>query len=313
MKIAVLMDPISGITIKKDSTFAMLLEIQKRQWPLSYLEPSDLFLENGTVFARCRELAVENNPQQWFEFQNEQVQPLANFDLILMRKDPPFNMEYIYLTYLLELVEKQGTLVVNKPQSLRDANEKLFTAWFPQCCPHTLVSRDCQRLKAFWQTEQDIIVKPLDGMGGQEIFRIQPQDPNLSVILQTLTRHGKRNIMAQRYIPEVVEGDNRILMINGEPIPYALARIPQPGETRANLAAGGTGVPRPLTEKEQWICKEVGPALRNKGLIFVGLDVIGGLLTEINVTSPTCIQEIEAVYPVQIAKQLMDCLENLKP
>jgi len=309
IQLGIVMDPIHGIKIRKDSSFAMLLAAQKRGWIIQYMEIGDLFLEDGKAFARMRRLVVRENPANWFEFLDESIRPLSDLQALLMRKDPPFNMDYIYATYLLEQAEADGVLVVNKPQSLRDANEKLFTAWFPQCCPPTLVSSDGGRLKEFLREAGDIILKPLDGMGGVSIFRVRAGDPNTNVIIETLTRHGKRFVMAQRFIPEIVEGDKRILLIDGEPIPYALARIPAPGETRGNLAVGGEARGQPLSVRDYWICNEVGPELRARGLIFVGLDVIGDYLTEINVTSPTCIRELDALYGLDIAGKLMEALE----
>jgi glutathione synthase len=238
---------------------------------------------------------------------------LSDLDIILMRKDPPFDMEYIYTTFLLERAEANGVLVVNKPQSLRDANEKMYTAWFPQCCPPTLVSRNAEQLRAFLQEQGDIILKPLDGMGGASIFRLQTGDPNTSVVIETLTQHQRRFIMAQQYIPEIIHGDKRILMINGEPVPYALARVPAQGETRGNLAAGGQGLGMELSERDYWICQQVGDTLRKKGLMFVGLDVIGDYLTEINVTSPTCIRELDAIYSLNISATLMDVIDDKLP
>jgi glutathione synthase len=235
---------------------------------------------------------------------------LSELNVVLMRKDPPFDMEYIYSTYLLEQAQSAGVLIVNNPQSLRDANEKLFTAWFPECCPDTLVTRQDTLIRDFYQTHGDIILKPLDGMGGASIFRIKEQDPNLSVIIETLTEHGQKSVMAQRYIPDIVQGDKRILMIDGEPVPFALARIPAEGETRGNIAAGGRAEGRLLTENDRWICQQVGPKLREKGLIFVGLDVIGDYLTEINVTSPTCIRELDRQFGLNIASDLMARIEQ---
>lgn len=309
-KVAVVMDAIESITTYKDTTFAMLLEIQRRGWEIHYIQQKDLYLRDGNVHANAQILTVEDNTTNWFQLQESPIHNLSEVDVILMRKDPPFNMDYIYTTYLLELVEKTGVLVVNTPQSLRDANEKLFTAWFPQCCPPTLVTRNIDLLKEFKQEYKDIIFKPLDGMGGQSVFRIRENDPNLNVIIETLTEHGQHNIMAQKYIPQVKDGDKRIILIDGKPIPYALARIPAEGETRANLAAGGTGVGVKLTPRDHWICEQVGPSLRDKGLIFVGLDVIGDYLTEINVTSPTCTRELDAEYGLNISGQLMDCIES---
>ncbi|MDT4330671.1 glutathione synthase [Methylomonas sp. MED-D] len=306
IKLGMVMDPIDQINIKKDTSFAMLLEAQARGWELHYLELADLYLSNGHAYARSRLLRVERNPNGWFEFTGEQRIELADLDAIIMRKDPPFNQEYIYATYMLEQAERQGVYVVNKPQSLRDANEKMYTAWFPQCCTDTLVARERQRIREFLAEHREIILKPLDGMGGASIFYVREGDPNLSVILETMTDHGSRFIMAQKYLPEVRDGDKRILMVNGEPVPYCLARIPASGESRGNLAAGGRGEGRELSARDRWIAEQVGPVLREKGLIFVGLDVIGDYLTEVNVTSPTCVQELDKQFGINISAQLMD-------
>lgn len=306
IKLGMVMDCIDHINIKKDTSFAMLLEAQSRSWELHYMELGDLFLRNGEAFARTRTLKVERNSQKWFEFIAEQIIPLAELNVILMRKDPPFDSEFLHATYILERAESAGVYVVNKPQSLRDANEKLFTALFAHCCAETLVTREAKRIREFLAQQQDIILKPLDGMGGASIFRVKQDDPNLSVILEVMTQHNQRYIMAQRYLPEIKDGDKRILVVNGEAVPYALARIPQQGETRGNLAAGGSGEGRPLTERDKWIVSQVAPTLKAKGLIFVGLDVIGDTLTEINVTSPTCVQELDAQFGLNIAGILMD-------
>jgi glutathione synthase len=287
----------------------MLLAAQARGWTMHYLELNDLFLRDARPFARSRELTVEDNPDGWFRFGTERELPLAELDIILMRKDPPVDMEYLYATYLLEQAEAAGVLVVNRPQALRDANEKLYTAWFPQCLPPTLVTRSKARLRAFVDEQGDAILKPLDAMGGASVFRVRRDDPNVSVIIETLTEHEQRFTMAQRYLPEISAGDKRILLINGAPVPYALARIPAPGETRGNLAAGGRGVGVALSERDHWICAQVGPWLKARGLWFVGLDVIGDYLTEINVTSPTCIRELDAQFGIDIAGQLLTTLE----
>ena len=311
IKLGIVMDPISSINIKKDSSFAMLLQAQKRGYQLHYMEMADLYLLEGQARASTKLLQVEQNPAKWYEFNGQQDIALSDLDVILMRKDPPFDTEFVYATYILERAEDEGTLIVNKPQSLRDANEKLYTSWFSQHTPKTLVTRDAARLKAFYQAEKDVILKPLDGMGGASIFRLKPEDANVSVIIETLTEHGSRYAMAQKFIPEIKDGDKRVLVVNGEPIPYCLARIPASGETRGNLAAGGRGEPRPLTESDWAIARAVGPALKAKGLIFVGLDIIGDKLTEINVTSPTCIREIEAAFPISITGLLFDQIELL--
>ena len=310
IRLGIVMDPIAQINFKKDSSLAMLLAAQDRGWTLFYMEQKDLYQAAGEARARMRPLRVFANPQHWFELDDEQDSPLSELNVILMRKDPPFDMEFVYTTYLLEQAERAGTLIVNRPQSLRDCNEKLFATQFPQCMPPTLVSRRPDILREFAETQRDIILKPLDGMGGASIFRHRAGDPNLSVILETLTAHGTQQIMAQGYLPAIVDGDKRILMIDGEPVPYCLARIPAQGETRGNLAAGGRGEARPLTERDREIAAAVGPTLREKGLLFVGLDVIGDYLTEINVTSPTCIREIDKAYDTRIGERLMDAIET---
>jgi glutathione synthase len=310
IKLGVVMDSIGHINIKKDTSFAMLLEAQARGWELHYMELNDLFLRNGIAYARTRIVEVDRNPEQWYEFISEQEFSLDQLDVILMRKDPPFDQEYIYATYLLERAESLGVYVINKPQSLRDANEKLFTAWFPQCCAETLVARESRRIRDFLQEQQEIILKPLDGMGGASIFHLRQGDPNLSVILETMTKFNSRYVMAQKYLPDIKDGDKRILLVNGEAVPYALARIPAQGETRGNLAAGGSAEGRELTERDWWIAGQVGPTLREKGLVFVGLDVIGDTLTEINVTSPTCVQELDRQFGLNIAGLLMDHIEK---
>lgn len=310
VKLGVVMDPIGSINPKKDSTLAMLIAAQKRGWQLYYMEQADLFLRDGKAQAHVRKMEVRDDLNDWHTLQNLKQMPLEALDVVLMRKDPPFDMQFIHTTYLLELAEAAGVLVVNKPQSLRDANEKLYTAWFPQCCPPTLVSSDMGQLRSFMEEHGDIIIKPLEGMGGMSIFRLKEGDPNISVALETLTNQGQQYIMAQRFIPEITAGDKRILMVNGKPMPYALARIPAKGETRGNLAAGGHGEGVPLSDRDRWIAEQVGPTLVKKGLIFVGLDVIGDYLTEINVTSPTCIRELDAQFDLDIGGELMDCIAN---
>ncbi len=307
--VGVVMDPISRITPKKDTTLAILLSAQRRDWKIFYLELSDMILRDGQPYAYSRGLVVRDSLDDWYAFvDDKKLHTMDDFDVILMRKDPPFDTEYIYSTYILEQAQARGCLVVNDPRSLRDANEKLFTAWFADVCPSTLVTRDPSEIKRFLTEFGDIIVKPLDGMGGTSIFRVTAGDENASVIYETLTRHATRFCMSQQYIPEITQGDKRILMIDGEPIPYALARIPSAGELRGNLAAGGTGRGQPLSERDLEICRKVGPELKRRGLIFVGLDVIGDYLTEINVTSPTCLRELEARFDVRIADQLIDCI-----
>ncbi|WP_439887177.1 glutathione synthase [Pseudomonas sp. MBLB4123] len=306
VRLGIVMDPITQIAFKKDSSLAMLLAAQMRGWSLFYMEQRDLYLTQGQARGRLRSLQVFDDPQRWFELGAEQDLPLGELDVILMRKDPPFDNEFLYATHLLEQAERDGVLVVNRPQSLRDCNEKLFATQFPQYTPPTLVSRRPDILRDFAKEQRDIILKPLDGMGGSMIFRHREGDPNLSVILETLTAHGQQQIMVQRYLPAISAGDKRILMIDGEAVPYCLARIPSQGETRGNLAAGGRGEARPLSERDREIAAGVGPTLREKGLLFVGLDVIGDHLTEINVTSPTCIREIDAAFDTRIGERLMD-------
>lgn len=309
IKFAIVMDPPAQLNPVKDSSLAMLEEAQNRGWQTYYINPHSLTFD-GTVTARCEPIKLQLNQQDWCTLSEPELCSLDALDIIIMRVDPPFNMSYIYMTYLLELAEQQGVLVVNRPQSLRDANEKLFTLQFPQCCAPTLVASDMAQLKIFQKKHGDIIVKPLDGMGGASIFRIKLGDPNMSVIFETMTQHGKLPIIAQRFIPEISAGDKRILLIDGEPIPYALARIPAKGETRGNLAAGGSGVGVELTERDRWICQQVGPKLCKMGLSFVGIDVIGDYITEINVTSPTCIRELDKIYHLNISKTLLDVLEK---
>ncbi len=313
IRLGIVMDPIGTIRVYKDSSFAMLLAAQSRGWQLFYMEQSDLYLRDGRVFGAMRELSVSDSKSDWFRHQPPQERPLSELDVVLMRKDPPMDMEYLYTTYFLESAEREGVLVINRPASLRDCNEKLFTGWFPHCCAPSLASRDSTRLRAFIREYQDVVLKPLDAMGGASVFRVRHDDPNVSVILETLTGLGTRTAMAQRFIPEITLGDKRILMVDGEPVPYALARIPARGETRGNLAAGGRGEGVKLSERDYWICGQVGAELRKRGLMFVGLDVIGDYLTEINVTSPTCIRELDEIYGLDIAGQLMDCIESKIP
>lgn len=310
--LGVVMDPIAHIKPWKDSTFAMLLEAQRRQWPILYMEPGDLYVREGRTWAVARPLTVADQSENWFTLGEARNLDLADLDIVLMRQDPPFNNEYLYATYLLEKAEREGVMVVNRPGAVRDCNEKLFATEFPQCCAPTLVTSRADLLRQFVQEYGDTVMKPLDGMGGSNIFRVQRDSPNISVVIEVLTHHSKTPIMVQRYIPEITRGDKRILMINGEPVPYALARIPREGELRGNLAAGGTGEGRELTDRDRWICEQVGPTLRRKGLYFVGLDVIGDYLTEINVTSPTCIRELDAIFNINIAGQLFDTLLEVK-
>ena len=310
MKIGIVMDPISSINIKKDSSFAMMLEAQRRGWEIHYMEMADLHLEQGVAIADTKTVTLIEDPAKWYEFNSEQTIELSELDAVLMRKDPPFDTEFIYATYILERAEEKGTLIVNKPQSLRDCNEKLFTAWFPELTPITMVTRKAEKIKVFKEKHGDVILKPLDGMGGASIFRVKQDDPNVSVIIETLTNHGQNYAMAQTFVPDISNGDKRILVVDGEPMPYCLARIPAKGETRGNLAAGGRGEARPLSETDLKIALAVAPTLKEKGLIFVGLDVIVDKLTEINVTSPTCIKEIEAAFDISITGKLMDAIER---
>ncbi|MFS7360058.1 glutathione synthase [Rahnella inusitata] len=310
IKLGIVMDPISSINIKKDTSFAMLLEAQSHGYELHYMEMNSLYLRGGVGRATTKKLSVKQDYDGWYEFGTEQDIALQDLDVILMRKDPPFDTEFIYATYILERAEENGTLIVNKPQSLRDCNEKLFTAWFPELTPDTLVTRNSAQLKAFHKEHTDVILKPLDGMGGASIFRLKPEDANVSVVIETLTEHGTRFCMAQNYLPAIKDGDKRVLVVDGEPVPYCLARIPAQGETRGNLAAGGRGEARPLSESDWQIARTVAPILKQKGLIFVGLDIIGDRLTEINVTSPTCVREIEAAFPISVTGMLMDAIEK---
>ncbi|OZI14620.1 glutathione synthase [Sodalis-like symbiont of Philaenus spumarius] len=310
IKLGIVMDPISTINIKKDSSVAMLLEAQSRGYEIHYMEMSSLYLRCGEARASTRLLSVKQDYDAWYSFNGEQDINLGELDVILMRKDPPFDTEFIYATYILERAEDQGALIVNKPQSLRDCNEKLFTSWFASHTPDTLVSRRDDHIRAFWQEHGDIILKPLDGMGGTSIFRVKQKDPNLTVIIETLTGYGRHFCMAQNYLPAIKDGDKRVLVVDSKPVPYCLARIPKSGETRGNLAAGGHGEARPLSASDWKIARDVAPVLKKKGLIFVGLDIIGDRLTEINVTSPTCVREIEAAFPISINGMLMDAIEK---
>ena len=308
ISIGVVMDPIANLNYQKDSTLAMLWAAQERGWTLYYMEQQHLHLQQGEAMASMAELQVFRDPERWCQLGPVKVRELTALDAVLMRKDPPFDNEYIYSTYILEAAEREGVLIVNRCQSLRDCNEKVFATHFPQCCPPLLVSAEQQLLRDFHRQHADVIFKPLDGMGGSAVFRVRQDDPNLNVILETLTLHGHRTIMAQRYIPEIEAGDKRILMIEGKALPYCLARVPPEGETRGNLAAGAKGRVQPLSERDHWIAGQVGPALKQRGLLFAGLDVIGDYLTEINVTSPTCIREIDQACQLNIGGLLMDAI-----
>ncbi|WP_040502136.1 glutathione synthase [Idiomarina xiamenensis] len=312
MKIGMVMDPIAAVKTYKDTSFRLLLEAQARGHLNYYMEMADLFVDNGRPYARVRTVEVVDQAEDFYQLGEPEVVPLESMDVILMRKDPPFDTEFVYATYILELAEQRGSLVLNKPQSLRDCNEKLFTAWFPELITDTLVTRSAEQIRAFHQQHRDIILKPLDGMGGASIFRVDEQGRNLGVIIETLTEHGTRFAMAQRYLAEIKDGDKRILIIDGEPMPYALARIPSAGETRGNLAAGGSGRPQPLSASDKAIAEKIGPELKRRGLLLVGLDVIGDKVTEINVTSPTCMREIENAYDINIAEKLFIAIERRK-
>ena len=310
LRIGVLMDPIATINIKKDTTLGLLRAASAAGHQLTYHEQADLTVRNGETMASLRSLTVYDDDTAWYAMGERYDASLSTLDVVLMRKDPPFDMEFFYTTQLLEDAERRGTLIVNRCASLRDCNEKLFATQFPECCPPLLVSRDPTALKAFHAEHGDVIFKPLDGMGGQSIFRVKENDPNLNVILETLTDNGGVTIMAQQYLPAIKDGDKRVLMINGEAVPFCLARLPMAGENRGNLAAGGSGIVQPLSDRDRWIAEQVGPTLREKGLLFVGLDIIGDYLTEINVTSPTCMREIDRAKNTQIAEQLIACIER---
>src|SRR5690554_2163851 len=310
MKLAMIMDPIESVKTYKDTSFRLLLEAQTRNYELYYLTMEDLSIVASEPMARARTVEVVDQPTDFYTLGEPVEMPLGSFDVIMMRKDPPFDTEFVYATHILELAERRGALVVNKPQSLRDCNEKLFTAWFPELTPPTIVTRNAEQIRAFHTEHRDIILKPLDGMGGASIFRVRDDGNNLGVIIETLTQHGQRFAMVQRYLPEISEGDKRILIIDGEPMPYALARIPSAGETRGNLAAGGTGRPQPLSDSDWELARRVGPELKRRGLTIVGLDVIGNHITEINVTSPTCMREIEAAYELNIAEKVFEAIER---
>lgn len=309
IRLAVVMDPIGHIKFEKDTTLAMLLAAQARGWSLHYLEQADLRLRDGIAEGRSRPLSVRADPKGWYSLGEPAVAALGGFDVILMRKDPPFDMEFIYSSYILERAELQGALVVNRPQGLRDMNEKVYTAWFPECCAPTLITRDMQDMAAFAHEHGKIVCKPLDGMGGRSIFVLEPGDKNQSVVFETLTGYGQRYAMVQRYLPEIaVSGDARVLLIDGEPVPYALARIPAADDNRGNLAAGAKGVGRPLRERDRWLAGRIGPTLARAGMLFVGLDVIGDFVTEINVTSPTGVRELQRQFDIDAAALLMDAI-----
>jgi glutathione synthase len=310
LDIVVVMDPIGSIKVAKDSTFAMLLEGQRRGHRLHYVVPGGLTLRGSEAVARLAPLRVRDDPAGWHELGPASQRALKSGDVVLMRKDPPVDADYLHDTHLLSIAQRQGAQVVNDPQGLRDFNEKLAAFLFPQCCPPALVSRDAAEMKAFVAEHGEAVLKPLDGMGGRSIFRASAGEPNLNVILETLTDNGRHLALAQRYLPEIGDGDKRILLIDGEPVDYCLARIPQGDEFRGNLAVGGRGVGRPLTDRDRWIASQVGPEMKARGMRFVGLDVIGDWLTEVNVTSPTCIREIDAAFGINIAGMLFDAIES---
>jgi glutathione synthase len=310
-RLGVVMDPIDAIKYAKDSTLAMLLAAQARGFVLNYLEQRDLSLRDGVAFGRVRPLTVRADANDWFTLGEPRLEKLGQLDAILMRKDPPFDTEYIYTTYILERAEEQGCLVVNRPRGLRDMNEKVYTAWFPQCCAPTLITRDMKDMESFLAEHSKIVCKPLHGMGGRSIFVLERRDKNMNVVFETLTDYGSRFAIAQRYIPEIVQtGDSRVLLIDGEPVPYALARIPPENDNRGNLAAGARGEGRPLNDRDRWLASQIGPAMAAKGMLFVGLDVIGNFVTEINVTSPTGIRELDKQFGLNIGDLLMQAVER---
>jgi glutathione synthase len=310
MKIAFIVDPLDDFKIYKDSTFAMMREAAARQHDLYALQQEDVVWHSGTVTGHAQKLHLTGDPRAWYRAEATQAIPLKDFDAVVMRKDPPFDMEYVYSTYLLELAQEQGARVFNNPRAIRDCNEKLTIARFAQFTAPTLVTRRADLIHEFLATHDDIILKPLDGMGGTSIFRVRAMDPNLNVIIETVTHYGRRTVMAQLYIPAIIDGDKRVLLIGGKPVPYVLARIPKPGETRGNLAAGGTGVARELTPHDRAIAETLGPLLHAQGLLLVGLDVIGDYLTEVNVTSPTCFQEITEQTGFNVAGMMLDAVEH---
>jgi len=306
----VVMDPISGIKTYKDSTFAMLLEAQCRGHVLWYMEVGDLCVRDGAALSSMRRLEVRDQSKDWFTLGESELRPLSQLDFLLMRKDPPFDLSYVYTTYILDLAERDGVLVVNRPQALRDANEKCFITRFPQCCVPTAITQNVRDIREFVGHHGLCVVKPLDAMGGESIFRVRKEDLNLNVIIETITQGNSKFVMVQKYIPEISQGDKRVLVVDGEPVPFALARMPGAGDFRGNLAKGGTGKGVALSERDYWICEQVSPELKSRGILFAGLDVIGDYLTEINVTSPTCIRELDAQFGLNIAAGLFDAIEG---
>ena len=309
-KLGIVMDPISAIDPKKDSSLAMLVEAAKRDYEIYYMEQKDLKLIDGCATAQATIIEIFDDQKKWYESKSNVSIDLKELNIILMRKDPPFDMEYIYTTYVLDKAEENGVLIVNKPQSLRDMNEKVYTAWFPECTPSTLISRSMAEIKFFLGQHKKIVVKPLDGMGGKSIFVVDENDGNANVIIETLTNYGKCSAMAQVFIPEIKDGDKRILIIDGKPVPYALARIPSKDDNRGNLVMGAVGEGRDLTERDKLICSKISETLKKKGILFCGIDVIGDYLTEINSTSPTGIRELDSIYNLNIASDLFDVLEK---
>ena len=310
MKLALVVDPLDSFKIYKDTTFAIMREAAARGHALYVMEQEDLAWRGGKVVGNARRIHLTRKKPAWYRADKPAMTPLKNFGAVLMRKDPPFDMEYVYSTYLLELAEAQGARVFNRPRSIRDWNEKLSVARFPQFAPPTVVTRREELIRGFLAEHRDVILKPLDGMGGASVFRVRRDDPNVNVIIETVTHYGRRTIMAQRYLADIRDGDKRVLLIGGKPVPHCLARIPKPGETRGNLAAGGTGVARKLTKRDREIAAALGPALAKEGLLLVGLDVIGNHLTEVNVTSPTCFQEITQQTGFNVAGMFMDAVEE---
>ena len=310
MKLGVVMDPIESINFKKDSTLAMMIEAQSKGHEIFYITPNALFINSGIAFASSAKIEVKDNPSDWFSLEEEKIIKLSELNSILMRQDPPFNSDYIYNTYVLEMAFREGVNIFNNPRSLRDCNEKVYASEFPQCCTKHLVTSNKLLLSQFVEAYKDTVIKPLDGMGGASIFRLKKNEPNLNVILETITHHFTQKVMIQEYIPQISEGDKRILVINGEPMGAAIARIPAEGELRGNLAAGASAVAKSLSERDMWICKEVGPSLVKKGLLLVGLDIIGDYLTEINVTSPTCFKEYKELCDIDVAKTFIDSVEE---
>jgi len=310
MKLGIVMDPIETINFKKDSTLAMMIEAQNKNHELFYMTPDSLYINSGISYAASSKVEVKNDPLGWFELEEEKLIKLSQLDAILMRQDPPFNSNYIYNTYVLEMASREGVSIFNNPRSLRDCNEKVFATEFPQCCTKHLVTSHKKLLTDFVEEHNDTVIKPLDGMGGASIFRLKKNDPNLNVILETITLHFTQKVMIQEYIPEIAEGDKRVLIINGEPMSAAIARIPAQGELRGNLAAGASAVAKSLSDRDMWICKEVGPSLVEKGLLLVGLDIIGDYLTEINVTSPTCFKEYKELCDIDVSKTFIEAVEE---